>query len=214
MSTRDELPTCYRHPDRETGLSCSECGRPICTECMTSRPSGSAVPTTPGKRAAPRSRRRAVVRRSARRAAPTRSVTKALIAVNVAIYLITAVQGSGLEQPGRHRSPQVGPLTARPSSTATGGGSITADVPAREHRPHRRSTCSRCGGSARRVEQYLGRARFLGLYFVSGLAGSAGALVADAELRHGRRVRRDLRDPRRDADPRVAGAPAGSAARR
>jgi membrane associated rhomboid family serine protease len=27
------------------------------------------------------------------------------------------------------------------------------------------------------VEQYLGRARFLGLYFVAGLAGSAGALV-------------------------------------
>ena len=26
---------CYRHPDRETGLSCSECGRPICYECMT-----------------------------------------------------------------------------------------------------------------------------------------------------------------------------------
>ena len=27
------------------------------------------------------------------------------------------------------------------------------------------------------VEQYLGSARFIGLYFVSGLAGSAGALV-------------------------------------
>ena len=27
------------------------------------------------------------------------------------------------------------------------------------------------------VEQYLGRARFLAVYFVSGLAGSAGALV-------------------------------------
>src|SRR5207302_10496178 len=27
------------------------------------------------------------------------------------------------------------------------------------------------------VEQYLGRARYIGLYFVSGLAGSAGALL-------------------------------------
>lgn len=25
---------CYRHPDRETGVSCSNCGRPICHECM------------------------------------------------------------------------------------------------------------------------------------------------------------------------------------
>lgn len=26
-------PVCYRHPDRETRLSCSECGRPICADC-------------------------------------------------------------------------------------------------------------------------------------------------------------------------------------
>jgi hypothetical protein len=25
---------CYRHPDRETRVSCATCGRPICTECM------------------------------------------------------------------------------------------------------------------------------------------------------------------------------------
>lgn len=25
---------CYRHPDRETRISCATCGRPICTECM------------------------------------------------------------------------------------------------------------------------------------------------------------------------------------
>src|SRR5438552_3585526 len=29
---------CYRHPDRETYVSCSECGRPICAECMTPAP--------------------------------------------------------------------------------------------------------------------------------------------------------------------------------
>lgn len=25
---------CYRHPSRETRVSCATCGRPICTECM------------------------------------------------------------------------------------------------------------------------------------------------------------------------------------
>jgi hypothetical protein len=25
---------CYRHPRRETSISCSDCGRPICTDCM------------------------------------------------------------------------------------------------------------------------------------------------------------------------------------
>ena len=30
------LPTCYRHPDRETRLACSNCGRPVCVDCVRS----------------------------------------------------------------------------------------------------------------------------------------------------------------------------------
>ena len=29
-----ETMHCYRHPDRETRVTCATCGRPICTECM------------------------------------------------------------------------------------------------------------------------------------------------------------------------------------
>ena len=29
-----EVMHCYRHPKRETRVSCATCGRPICTECM------------------------------------------------------------------------------------------------------------------------------------------------------------------------------------
>src|SRR3989440_12368387 len=42
------VPTCYRHPDRETGLSCSECGRPICTDCVTFAPVGLRCPDHAG----------------------------------------------------------------------------------------------------------------------------------------------------------------------
>ena len=35
---------CYRHPNRETRVSCSECGRPICEECMTFAPVGIRCP--------------------------------------------------------------------------------------------------------------------------------------------------------------------------
>lgn len=34
------VPTCYRHPDRETYLRCSRCDRPICPDCMRSAPVG------------------------------------------------------------------------------------------------------------------------------------------------------------------------------
>jgi membrane associated rhomboid family serine protease len=38
------VATCYRHPERETGVSCSNCGRPICPDCMTPTPVGMRCP--------------------------------------------------------------------------------------------------------------------------------------------------------------------------
>src|ERR1700752_4436672 len=29
-------PTCFRHPDRETYVSCVRCGRPACPDCLRS----------------------------------------------------------------------------------------------------------------------------------------------------------------------------------
>ena len=44
------IPHCYRHPDRETGVSCSNCGKPICPDCMTATPVGMRCPDCAGKR--------------------------------------------------------------------------------------------------------------------------------------------------------------------
>lgn len=35
---------CYRHPRRETRVSCATCGRPICTECMVQTDVGIKCP--------------------------------------------------------------------------------------------------------------------------------------------------------------------------
>lgn len=35
---------CYRHPRRETRISCATCGRPICTECMVATDVGIKCP--------------------------------------------------------------------------------------------------------------------------------------------------------------------------
>lgn len=35
---------CYNHPDRETALTCGNCGRPICTRCVVQHPVGIRCP--------------------------------------------------------------------------------------------------------------------------------------------------------------------------
>src|SRR5581483_3365765 len=98
------VPTCYRHPDRETGLSCSECGRPVCTDCVTFAPVGLRCPDHAGTpaRSAPRAVR-SMQRPLARRGIVVPSealVTRALVALNVIVYLVTVAQGGGLNDPG------------------------------------------------------------------------------------------------------------------
>src|SRR5689334_871569 len=39
-----EIEYCYRHPNRETGLHCIQCNRPICTECAYLTPVGQVCP--------------------------------------------------------------------------------------------------------------------------------------------------------------------------
>jgi membrane associated rhomboid family serine protease len=40
----ESVPTCYRHPGRETYIRCSRCDRPICPDCMTSASVGFQCP--------------------------------------------------------------------------------------------------------------------------------------------------------------------------
>ncbi len=72
------MATCYRHPSRETGVSCSSCGRPICPDCMTSTPVGMRCPEC--------SKQRTKVMRMRDMSSVPR-VTYALIAINVAAFL-------------------------------------------------------------------------------------------------------------------------------
>ncbi|MGY1746326.1 rhomboid family intramembrane serine protease [Blastococcus sp. SYSU D00695] len=85
--------TCYRHPDRATGISCARCGRPICPECMTSASVGFQCPEcVRAGQASVRAPRRAPVARTAGRRWGV--VTLTLIAVNVAVFVATAVSAA------------------------------------------------------------------------------------------------------------------------
>jgi membrane associated rhomboid family serine protease len=72
------MATCYRHPSRETGVSCSNCGRPICPDCMTPTPVGMRCPECSKQRT------KAVRMRDM---ALRPDVTYALIAINVIAFL-------------------------------------------------------------------------------------------------------------------------------
>jgi membrane associated rhomboid family serine protease len=102
-------------------------------------------------------------------------VTKSLIAINVGIYLVTVTQGAGYNAPGGELFDKMflfGPYVAqgdwwRLITAAFLHASIV----------HLGFNMLALWWFGAPVEEYLGRARFIGLYLVSGLAGSAGALV-------------------------------------
>lgn len=169
---------CYRHPDRETGLSCSDCGRPICADCATFAPVGIRCPDHAGTRRGPATRlkprpvRRAPGIALASGSAP---ITRALIAINVAIYLLGAAQGGGFNNPG-------GSVYAKlwldaPQLHHGGWWRLITTMFLHAGVLHIAFNMFALWVIGTPVEQYLGRARFIGLYFVSGLAGSAGALL-------------------------------------
>jgi membrane associated rhomboid family serine protease len=164
---------CYRHPNRETYISCSECGRPICTECMTPAPVGQRCPEHSGKPQGVARMRTGV--RHAGLAGTTGLVTRILIGINVAVYLLELAEGGTVNGVGSEiyeKGALFGPLVAHGDWWRL----ITAAF--LHYGPiHLGFNMFFLYWIGTPVEQYLGRTRFLLIYLASGLAGSAGALV-------------------------------------
>ena len=164
---------CYRHPNRETFVSCSECGRPICAECMTPAPVGQRCREHSGK---PQGVRR--VPSGARRTAFEGTgalVTKVLVGLNVLIYVITAAQGRGINSPGG--SLFVKWLLFGPSVANGDWWRLITSAFLHANLIHIAFNMYFLWFVGSAVETAIGRGRFLAIYLVSGLAGSAGALV-------------------------------------
>ena len=171
-----ELLTCYRHPDRETGVSCSECGRGICPDCMTFSPVGIRCPDHSGQAQGAARVMRNVQRRST---VGTGIVTMALIAINVGIYLLQLAGGARINADEGwifEHGALYGPLVAQGDWYRL----ITAAF--LHYGPiHLAMNMLALWWIGRPLEAWLGPVRYLLLYLVSGLAGSAGALIANPE---------------------------------
>jgi membrane associated rhomboid family serine protease len=79
------MEVCYRHKNRETGVHCSNCGRPICPDCMTSTSVGMRCPEC----ASQRTRARTI-----RSTSDEPTLTYLLIGINVLIFLGAALGGA------------------------------------------------------------------------------------------------------------------------
>ncbi|MFF8474730.1 rhomboid family intramembrane serine protease [Streptomyces sp. NPDC015414] len=171
------VPVCYRHPDRETGVHCTRCERPICPECMVSASVGFQCPECvragSGTGHSPAASRPRTVAGGTVAADP-RLVTKILIGINLALYLVQMAVGDSFTDRFD--------LVARAQMTPFGALEGVA-----EGQYYRLLTSMFLHGGYVHIlfnmlslwwiggplEAALGRARYLALYFVSGLAGSA-----------------------------------------
>jgi membrane associated rhomboid family serine protease len=177
------VETCYRHPNRETGVSCSNCGRPICPECMTSTPVGMRCPECA------RERTRVRTGAGALSAAAVPYATYALLAINVVAFVIEIAGGGGAASVegggtviddfglcGNGIDGDGGDC----SGTRSDGGEIFRIVSgAFLHAGplHLLLNMFALYVLGTLIEPAIGTLRFLGIYFVALFAGSFGALV-------------------------------------
>ena len=199
MTTSTAPRYCYRHPDRETGLSCSECGRPICYECMTPAAVGLRCPEHSGKpqgvQKVTRAATRATTGVGSRRG---NTVTLILIGINLFVYLAELAAGGNLNGTGNwiynhgvlfaNGTYSNGQVITGPVNAAVPAGLPAAGVSHGEwwrlltaaflhYGPvHLALNMFSLYFAGSILEQVIGRWRYLLLYLVSGIAGSAGAL--------------------------------------
>ena len=168
------MEVCYRHPNRETGVRCSNCERPICPDCMTSTSVGMRCPECASQKTQVRTMRSMTDE-------PT--LTYVLIGINVIVALISLVGGASATGGGGLGG----------SSLLTEGAVSRAAIEDGEYWRLVTAGFLHAGffhllfnmfalyvlGSM--LEPALGRVRFALIYFVSLLCGSFGALIAEPE---------------------------------
>ncbi|KOU58739.1 Rhomboid family protein [Streptomyces sp. MMG1533] len=173
-------PGCYRHPDRETGIRCTRCEKPICPECMVSASVGFQCPDCVRGGSGTGHARTATQPRTIAGgtiAADPRLITKILVGINLAVFI--AVQASTSLLNDLVLIGAWPPAPFAPTEGVAGGEwyrLVTSMFTHQEiwHIAFNMLSLWWLGGP---LEAALGRARYLALYFVSGLAGSALAYL-------------------------------------
>jgi membrane associated rhomboid family serine protease len=175
VATSEQTMVCYRHPKTETAVACSSCGRPICTECMVFAAVGIKCPDCAGQ---PIGIKKATKRaHSATISSTSGLVVKILIAINVGAFLLQAGQGDvryGVDSEAFERGALAGAFLAEGEwwRMITTGFLHIGPL-------HLAMNMLMLWWFGSSLEALLGRWRFLAIYGISILAGSAGALLLE-----------------------------------
>lgn len=158
----DTLTTCFHHTNRPTGRSCTRCGRPACPDCLRDAPVGShCFECIRAARAPARQRLRSW------NAAAGPVATKALIAINVVVFVLASADAKLQTQLSL-----LGPAVANGDwYRLVSSGFVHYGL---LHIGFNMLLLYQLGLL---LEPALGRVRFLLLYFAALLAGSWGALL-------------------------------------
>jgi len=170
-------PVCYRHSGRETYVRCSRCERPICPDCMVSASVGFHCPEC--VREGNRDVRQARTTLGGRVHGDTALVTKGLIAVNVAVFLIALAAGDSFVRQFVLRA--VDPFGADGVAQGSWYRLLTSTF-LHQQVLHIGLNMFALWMFGPPLEALLGRARFLGLYLLSALAGSAASYAFNPPL--------------------------------
>lgn len=167
---------CARHPDRPTRLQCTRCGRPACPDCLREASVGYQCVdcVAEGARTAPRWR---TVAGASRPGKPV--MVPILIAVNVAIFVLTAVVAGSVSD--NYDSALFRETSLVPLDVAGGewwrlvtSGFLHFGL------LHLAFNMFAMWVIGREVETVLGRWRLLAVYLVSLLGGSAAVMLFSA----------------------------------
>jgi membrane associated rhomboid family serine protease len=166
------VETCYRHPNRETGVSCSSCGRPICPDCMTPTPVGMRCPEC-----APGPSR--VQRATASVAPDTPVVTYIVMGICVAVFLVCVAQG--MDPLGRNLASPLANNLAVDAAAIDAGHLWTLVTYSFVHAGliHIGFNLFLLFQLGSMLEPAIGRVQFGVIYFVSVLTGAFGSLLLD-----------------------------------
>lgn len=166
-------PVCVRHPNRETGVRCTRCERPACSDCLREAPVGYQCVDCIAEAA--RSHPRA---RAASWSAPSGRplVVPGLIAINVAIFAITVAQAASL---GRNTAaPLFRQWALQPIAVVDGAWWQPLTAGFLHIGPiHLLFNMIALWVIGRDLEQALGSLRFLVVYLVSLFGGSLAVLL-------------------------------------